>query len=168
MKIYLDMDGVLADFFTGFAERFGKDHWKMIEDKEKAISELKGTDFFYTLKPFNSALELTQFVQTLVGKRGHGINSSPLAGDRDNSVYWKRRWLEKHGLMPPLENLIFTGRKEQYAMDRIDGTPNVLVDDKPSNVNRWNAKGGIGILYQANQDSLVMLKQKLIKVVESS
>ena len=71
-------------------------------------------------------------------------------------------------MMPPLENLIFTGRKEQYAMDRIDGTPNVLVDDKPSNINRWNAKGGIGILYQANQDSLVMLKQKLIKVVESS
>ena len=162
------MDGVLADFFTGFAALFAKDHWKMIENKERAISELKGTNFFYTLEPFGGASELTEFVQTLVGKNNYGINSSPLAGDRDNSVYWKRRWLEKHWLMPPLENLIFTGRKEQYAMDRIDGSPNVLVDDKPSNINRWNAKGGIGILYQANQDSLVMLKQKLIKVVESS
>ena len=120
----------------------------MIENKERAISELKGTNFFYTLEPFGGASELTEFVQTLVGKNNYGINSSPLAGDRDNSVYWKRRWLEKYGLMPPLENLIFTGRKEQYAMDRIDGTPNVLVDDKPSNINRWNAKGGIGILYQ--------------------
>ena len=96
MKIYLDMDGVLADFFTGFAERFGKDHWKMIENKERAISELKGTNFFYTLEPFGGASELTEFVQTLVGKNNYGINSSPLAGDRDNSVYWKRRWLEKH------------------------------------------------------------------------
>ena len=32
------MDGVLADFFTGFAERFGKDHWKMIENKERGPS----------------------------------------------------------------------------------------------------------------------------------
>ena len=122
----------------------------MIENKERAISELKGTNFFYTLEPFGGASELTEFVQTLVGKNNYGINSSPLAGDRDNSVYWKRRWLEKYGLMPPLENLVFTGRKEQYAMDRIDGSPNVLVDDKPSNINRWNAKGGIGILYQSS------------------
>ena len=168
MIIYLDMDGVLADFFGGFAKRFGKDHWKMIENKEKAITELQGTDFFYTLEPFNSSKELVQFVQTLVGWNGYGINSSPLRGDRDNSVYWKRRWLEKHYIVPPVENLVFTGRKEQYAMDKIDGTPNLLVDDKPSNIKRWNEKGGIGILYQANQDSLVTLKQKLIGIVEKS
>ena len=29
-------------------------------------------------------------------------------------------------------------------MDKIDGTPNVLIDDKPDNVGRWTAKGGIG------------------------
>jgi hypothetical protein len=67
-----------------------------------------------------------------------------------------------------VENLIFTGSKENFAMDRIDGKPNVLVDDKPDNVGRWTAKGGIGIRYQANEDSLVDLKQKLIKVVETS
>ena len=168
MIIYLDMDGVLADFFGGFAKKFGKDHWKMIENKEKAITELQGTDFFNTLEMFSSTLELVDFVQNLVGDAGWGINSSPLRGDRDNSVYWKRVWLTRHYIMPNVENLVFTGRKEQYAMDKIDGTPNVLIDDKPSNVGRWTAKGGIGILYQANQDSLVTLKQKLIGIVEKS
>ena len=167
MKIYLDMGGVLAAFFKGFANHFGKDHWKQIQNKEKSIQELQGTDFFNTLDTFPSTVELVNFVKNLVGD-DWGINSSPLRGDRDNSAYWKRVWLTKHGIMPKVENLIFTGRKEQYAMDKIDGTPNVLIDDKPDNVGRWIAKGGIGIRYQANQDSLVTLKQKLIGIVEKS
>ena len=55
MTLYLDMDGVIADFFTGFANRFGKDHWKLIQDKEKAIIQLQGTDFFYNLDTFDSS-----------------------------------------------------------------------------------------------------------------
>ena len=168
MKIYLDMDGVLADFFKGFANHFGKDHWKQIQNKEKSIQELQGTDFFNTLEPFPSTMELVNFVQTLVGDDNWGINSSPLRGDRDNSAYWKRVWLTRHFIMPNVENLIFTGQKENFAMDKIDGTANVLIDDKPDNVGRWTAKGGIGIRYQANEDSLVTLKQKLIKIVENS
>ena len=168
MKIYLDMDGVLADFFKGFANHFGKDHWKQIQNKEKSIQELQGTDFFNTLEPFPSTMELVNFVQTLVGDDNWGINSSPLRGDRDNSAYWKRVWLTRHFIMPNVENLIFTGQKENFAMDKIDGTANVLIDDKPDNVGRWTAKGGIGIRYQANEDSLVTLKQKLIKIVEST
>jgi hypothetical protein len=54
MTFYLDMDGVLADFFNAFAKRFGKDHWKLIQDKEKAIAALRGTDFFNTLEKFDS------------------------------------------------------------------------------------------------------------------
>lgn len=162
------MDGVLADFFKGFANHFGKDHWKQIQNKEKSIQELQGTDFFNTLEPFPSTMELVNFVQTLVGDDNWGINSSPLRGDRDNSAYWKRVWLTRHFIMPNVENLIFTGQKENFAMDKIDGTANVLIDDKPDNVGRWTAKGGIGIRYQANEDSLVTLKQKLIKIVENS
>ena len=48
MKIYLDMDGVLADFFTGFANHAKVHHWKQIQNKEKTIQELQGTDFFNT------------------------------------------------------------------------------------------------------------------------
>ena len=168
MKIYLDMDGVLADFFGGLEKHFNVKHWKQIPKTEESIMGLKGTDFFNQLEPYPSTMELVNFVQTLVGDDKWGINSSPLRGDRDNSAYWKRVWLTRHFIMPDVSNLIFTGRKEQFATDKFDGTPNVLIDDKPDNVSRWIAKGGVGIRYQANQDNLVTLKTNLIKVVENS
>jgi hypothetical protein len=165
MKIYLDMDGVIADFFGGLEKKFNVDHWKQIPKTEKSILDLKGTDFFNVLEPYNSSAELVEFTKTL-GE--FGICSSPLRGDRDNSAFWKRTWLTRHGFLPELDMLIFTGQKERYAVDKIDGTPNILVDDKPDNVKRWIEKGGIGIRYQANQDSLVTIKRKLIKSVESA
>ena len=59
-----------------------------------------------------------------ISKGQWGICSSPLKGDRDNSAYHKRRWLEDNDLMPPaIENVIFTGQKEHYAINSIDGSP---------------------------------------------
>jgi len=159
MTLYLDMDGVLADFFNAFAKRFGQDHWKMIQDKEKAIAQLRGTDFFNTLDVFPTSQALVDFARST---GDWGICSSPLTGDRDNSAYWKRVWLTKKGFLPEIDKLIFTGMKEKFATDPIDGKPNILVDDKPSNIDRWVKKGGIGVLYQANQDDLGELLDKLV------
>ena len=87
------------------------------------------------------------------------ILSSPLRGDHDNSGFWKRHWLKKHNYNPV--EAIFTGRKESYATNKEDRTPNILIDDKPGNIERWVNQGGIGILYQANENSLEELKNKV-------
>ena len=165
MTLYLDMDGVIADFFSLLAKENNVKHWKSIKDKERALIEARNTDFFNRIQEFPSSPKLVQYAMST---GDWGICSSPLRGDRDNSAYWKRVWLTRHFIMPDVSNLIFTGRKEQFATDKFDGTPNVLVDDKPDNVSRWIAKGGIGIRYQANQDNLVTLKTNLIKAVENS
>ena len=165
MKIYLDMDGVIADFFSGLEKKFVVKHWKQIPKIEQSITGLKCTDFFNTLEPFDTSAELVDFVKSI---GTFGICSSPLRGDRDNSAFWKRVWLNRHGFMPDeIEDLIFTGNKHQFAVDRFDGTPNILVDDKPDNISRWCEKGGIGIRYQANEDSITTIKRKLNEAVRN-
>jgi hypothetical protein len=63
-------------------------------------------------------------------------------------------WLTEKGFLPEVDKMIFTGQKEHFAVDSLDGTPNILIDDKPSNIKRWIEAGGIGIRYQANEDDL--------------
>ena len=156
MIIYLDMDGVLADFFKKYAKDNGVIHWKQIPDHEKALSHMKNTDFFYKLEAFPSSKTLVEGVDELSAKYtvNWGICSSPLRNDRDNSAYWKRKWLEERGFMPEIKNLIFTSQKQNFATNTIDGSSNILVDDKPDNIRKWEIKGGTGLLYQASRGSV--------------
>ena len=162
MTVYLDMDGVLADFFGGLEERFDVKHWKDIPNIEAALDSLKHTAFFYKLEPFSKTNYLINFVKKLCGT-DWGICSSPLRGDEYNSAYHKRRWLEKYGYEPLTQNIIFTANKHKYAVSPVDGKPNILVDDKPSNIARWVEAGGIGIPYQANENDLDTYLLPLLK-----
>lgn len=153
MKLYLDMDGVIADFFGAFEKKFEVDHWKDVDDPKLAVMSLKNTDWFNTLEVFPSTFKLVYAVREIAG-RDYGICSSPIQGDEHNSSYWKRVWLERHGLLPEIPNLIFTSNKHKYATEAISGEPNILVDDKHDNIKRWNDAGGIGIRYQANESDV--------------
>jgi hypothetical protein len=48
-----------------------------------------------------------------------------------------------------------------YAVDKQTGLPNILIDDRPKNLEKWIAKGGFGIRYQANEDSIKIVEKGL-------
>ena len=154
--VYVDMDGVIADFFSALAKFRGTSHWKdeggkvSVEDSIKAIA---GTDFFSTLPVFPTAKQLISTVKNFTGGEWY-ICSSPLRGDHENSKKHKLDWLNTNGFDPMAT--IITGRKEKHATtkDNQSFRPNILIDDKPSNIERWQMKNGIALRYQANKDSL--------------
>ena len=162
--VYLDMDGVLADFFGGVEKMYGVEHWKQLTNdktkdlKKEVIDRITGTDFFATLPKFDSADQLIAMIKEFTGGT-YSINTSPLRGDHENSGKYKRVWINNN-IERPAE-IIVTGRKESYAKDKASGTPNILIDDRPVNIQRWQAAGGYGILYQANRDSLDKVKKGL-------
>ena len=162
--VYLDMDGVLADFFGGVEKMYGVEHWKQLTNdktkdlKKEVIDRITGTDFFATLPKFESADELINMVKKFTGGK-FSINTSPLRGDHENSGKYKKVWISNNIEQP--DEIIVTGRKESYAKDKASGTPNILIDDRPVNIQRWQGAGGYGILYQANRDSLDKVKKGL-------
>ena len=118
---------------------------------KEVINKITGTDFFATLPEFPTADQLINMVKKFTGG-SFSILTSPLRGDHEVSSKYKKLWIEQHIENP--EQTIITGRKESYAKDKASGTPNILIDDRPVNIERWQGAGGYGILYQANRDSL--------------
>ena len=162
--VYLDMDGVLADFFGGVEKMYGVEHWKQLTNdktkdlKKEVIDRITGTDFFATLPKFQSADALIDMVKKFTGGK-FSINTSPLRGDNENSGKYKKVWISNNIDTP--DEIVVTGRKESYAKDKGTGTPNILIDDRPVNIQRWQDAGGYGILYQANRDSLDKVQKGL-------
>ena len=162
--VYIDMDGVLADFFGGVEKLYGVSHWKELTSdktkdlKKEVINRITGTDFFATLPKFKSADALINIVKKFTGGK-FSINTSPLRGDNENSGKYKKVWISNNIEKP--DEIVVTGRKESYAKDKASGIPNILIDDRPVNIERWRAAGGHGILYQANRDPLTTVEKGL-------
>ena len=162
--VYLDMDGVLADFFGGVEFLYGVEHWKQLTNdktkdlKKEVIDRITGTDFFAVLPKFPTADGLIDMVKKFTGGN-FSINTSPLRGDHENSAKYKKLWIQNNIETP--DSIVVTGRKETYAKDKASGTPNILIDDRPVNIQKWQAAGGYGILYQANRDSLTKVQKGL-------
>ena len=145
-EIYVDMDGVLADFFGSWGKLLGVDSdtqfWKKIKNIEPALDKVREKDDFWINIPLTSgAKNLLNAIKQIKGK--YNILSAPLPND-PNSEPQKRAWIKKNLSSFPPEKIIIDHDKAKYATQP-DGTPNALIDDYGSNVDKWRAAGGIGI-----------------------
>lgn len=148
--LYLDMDGVQADFFGAWAQKHNVGHWKDIQDKEHEIEELAQSsaeevyDFFRELKPLKGGQKIIAWLKQ--NKIPFTVLSAPLRGPfADASKQAKRDWLDQYN-PGTSQNAIFTSKKYQYAIT--DGVKNVLVDDFGPYIEKWTNAGGIPVKHE--------------------
>ena len=157
--VYVDMDGVLANFFGAWAKMVGVKTYRDIpQDKVNAtLNQMIGTDFFAKLPKFPTTDKLIQLVINRFGS--YSICSSPLRNDHENSKKHKIDWIGRNLKIKP-KDIIIVANKTGYAKQS-DGTPNILIDDRGLNIENWRKAGGYGIKYQADEDSLEVVANGL-------
>lgn len=143
--VYLDMDGVLADFFGEVAREHKVGYWREIHRKDLGVDQIaQQPGFFADLPVMAHAAQLMMGVLALTDH--YSILSSPLMSEVEQSSSEKSEWLEKHLGRHQPQAVIFDHEKFKYAR-QADGTPNILIDDWDTNIGLWESMGGIGILH---------------------
>jgi len=165
--LYLDMDGVQADFFGAWSEYHNVPHWKAIKDREKEIEQLATSseqevyDFFRNLKPLRGGRQVIDWLKRNNVK--FTVLSAPLRGPyKDASVRAKKDWLDEHN--PGTSgSAIFTPDKAKYAVT--NDTANVLVDDYGVYLKNWSNAGGIAVKHE-DEYEMPNSGDETIKVLE--
>lgn len=153
-EIYLDMDGVIADFNKRYKELYGiepkeADTYKTFE---KFFVRFIADGHFATLEPMPQAFELIEYLKTLPVPTK--ILSSTSSESKHEAIQKQKLiWLDTHGIT--FEPILVPGKrlKRQYA------TPtSILIDDTDSNITQWREDGGIAIKHVDIPSTLFMLK----------
>jgi hypothetical protein len=188
MKVYLDMDGLLANLFDAVALKYTKDnpkgpkHYKQLTDPEKKIAKKIWYDRDHFVENFGDVKEffanlptfgdLTKAIVDTVVKEagGYSICSCPAGIDREASEAGKRIWIHKH-LNPLPDEMFFIANKTIKAVNKETGKPNVLIDDYPPYIKAWKAAGGIPIQMRTDkfhsvEDVRAFLTKELNKAKE--
>ena len=151
--VYVDMDGVLADFFGELWDMYqvqkNEDAWENIKreltpaQQDKLVRSIENPiDFFANLSMLEGGKKLIAYLNK--NNIPFTILSAPLkdGGKRtEESIEGKRIWLKNHGLGSVPQ--IFTHDKYHYAVT--NGVNNILIDDWKKNISAWKKAGGIGI-----------------------
>jgi hypothetical protein len=153
-KIFVDMDGVLANFVEGVeSAKYLNGPFEKQSDYDQRKVELSNAGLFYDLPPMSDMQTLIDYV------KGTGIDWEILScsgeQNRDKVAKDKFKWIRKHVDIDVLVTCTLKG-KEKAVFAR---PGYVLIDDKVSNITAWQDAGGIGIYHTNAKWTIEHLKK---------
>jgi len=156
--VYCDMDGVIADFDSGFEsitqlnpDQIQQDEmWAKIEahGKAKFFSELPWMPGGKELWAFVSQNFLQVKILTALGK-SDAVDKQTTTGKRD--------WLRKN--VPNLQDSDIIMVANKHKKRHYSKPGDIIIDDTEVVIQEWLKKGGIGILHKTAHDTISKLRQ---------
>ena len=161
VRVYFDLDGVMADFDRGVRELCGAepvDQSCATKEQETALWDaVRKVDHFYDkLELLPGAKEMFDTVYEMYGDRVEILSGIPkphrkIAFAGEDKTAWVHRVLN-----PDIKvNIVFKEEKLQKS----HGPEDILIDDLARNINDWNEKGGNGILHRSVEGTMARLKE---------
>ena len=161
--IYLDMDGVVADFDAKAVEIIGYSHPPFTRFPEEDWRKILNYPRFYRDLPLcKDAKHLVTTVLHIAHQKNMDVKFLS-ALPRDNDFPWaaydKVLWAQEHFPMIP----VWIG---PYSDDKqIRSQPGeVLIDDRKINIEQWSAKGGFAILHSGDVDATLVKLKEFLKI----
>ncbi len=160
-KIYIDMDGVLADFDRGVVELCHIEpvdqHHKNKQMDDDLFAAIRGVDQFYDrLELCPGAKDLFDEIYQKYGDRCEILSGVPKPWRRietacADKTSWVRRLLSEDVKI----NLVLREEKKNYC----HGPEDVLIDDFKKNIEAWENYGGTGIWHRDMESTRQKLKE---------
>ncbi len=160
-KIYLDMDGVLADFSKGVQDFCG-----LIPDEKQDETngkdtlmweEVKKVEHFYDkLDPMPGAVEMFEFLYGRFGEKCEILTGIPQARRGiKNAAEDKTKWVRRLLSETVVVNTVYKAEKKNF----VKSENCILIDDLEQNINEWREAGGTGILHKNPAQTLEELRK---------
>jgi hypothetical protein len=158
-KVYLDMDGVIANFDQRFEDisgmkphefesKYGKKAFWNLIDEDNKIS------FWVGIKPMPGAKALVDYVK----KYNYELLTSP--SSKKQSYLGKILWVRNNsGILGGKPRINFKKAKEKHQIKNNLSQSDILIDDRMDTIERWNNAGGTGIHYESASQVLSDLKK---------
>ncbi|WP_203452786.1 hypothetical protein [Rhizobium sp. rho-13.1] len=141
-RLYLDLDGVMANFDAHFPAMFGVDHREMLDDDMWAQIN-SHPSYFRDMPIFEGAKE---FFDKIAWMDPIILTACPKS-NYAHAARQKRAWVREHLSTSCIILPVMGGRHKPLFMH---APGDVLIDDFPKNIEAWHDEGGEGILHMGN------------------
>ena len=152
--IYLDMDGVIADFYKRYHELYRLAPREAEKKKEfnKYFDEFIATGQFATLDLMDGAMDGVEFLRKAPVPT-QILSSTANEARYDTISKQKMVWLQTHGIT--FTPNFVPGKRHKYKFATPDS---IIIDDTESVIDDWRKAGGIGILHKDWPTTLAILR----------